>query len=247
MISNFGELDPKPPIDRATIGVKADDFLALSLGRFDPWKGFQDMILALRLLPENVVYVIAGQGDQEEEWRKLAEAEGVADRVRFIGWRDDQAALLAASDVCVVPSHIEPLSNVTVEAWSLGVPVVAARSEGPSWLIDDGINGMLVPIGSPEALAERILALYENPQLRLAIGEGGRRKWQAAFSKDRICGQYIELFEDLVRRRRGRDAMGSSERRARNFDRANDPLSSPRGGLTSPASSRSKRHRRSSS
>lgn len=204
MISNFGELEPRPAVDRSTIGVRDDQFMALSLGRFDPWKGFQDMISALKHLPEDVVYVIAGKGEKECEWQQLAVDEGVGDRVRFIGWRDDQAALLAAADVCVVPSHLEPLSNVTLEAWSLGVPVVAARSEGPAWLIDDETTGMLVPIGSPEALADRVRALHDDPDLRRAIGEGGRLKWQGGFSKDEICRQYIELFEELIRARHAR-------------------------------------------
>lgn len=199
MISNFGELPATPPADRADLNVPDDAFMMLSLGRFDEWKGFQDAIQALKHLPENVYYCIAGDGDNRENWEKLADEIGVADRVRFLGWRTDQAALLGAADLCVVPSRHEPLSNVTIEAWSLGVPVLAARSEGPSWLIDSGHTGMLVDIADPDAIAASVREMLADQSALDAIGKNGREKWQGNFSKQEICQQYVNLFEDLIR------------------------------------------------
>ncbi len=94
MISNFGELTAEPPVERASLGVPDDAFLMLSLGRFDEWKGFQDVIVALRELPDNVYYCIAGDGENRRNWELLAEEVGVSNRVRFLGWRSDQPLYL---------------------------------------------------------------------------------------------------------------------------------------------------------
>lgn len=194
MISNFGELDPMPAIDRATIDVQDDQVLLLSLGRLEDIKGFQDVISALPNLPENIVYAIAGEGPMEQDLRSLAEQLGVAHRVKFLGWRGDQAALLAASDICMVPSHHEPLGNVILEAWCLKVPVIAARSEGPSWLIEDGVTGLLHDVGDVIALTE-LLRSPTNSAVLNQISIGGFTQWERNFSKSKIVETYIDRFK----------------------------------------------------
>ena len=107
-----------------------------------------------------------------KSWRV---ALGIAERVRFLGWRDDVPALLAAADILVCPSRHEPLGNVVIEAWAAGVPVVATASDGPAGLIDDGESGLLVPLpgrpgGGAAGLAAAIERLCRDPALRARLG-----------------------------------------------------------------------------
>ena len=85
---------------------------------------------ALAELPGCIAW-IAGDGPLEADLKALAARLGVADRVRFLGWRTDRGALLAAADVCVLPSRWEPFGTVMLEAWAAGTPLVAAASQGP--------------------------------------------------------------------------------------------------------------------
>ena len=192
-ISNFGELAPARAVSRAELGTPAEATVLLAMGRLHPSKGFDLLIEASTRLPGAHVW-IAGAGGHETELRDQARDLGVAERVHFLGWRSDQAALLQACDICVVPSRHEPLSNVVLEAWSLGVPVVATASEGPSWLIDNGVNGVLTPLDDAAGLEQGLRRLIEEPDLRRQIAAGGKRTWAGKFSKDAIVEQYLEFF-----------------------------------------------------
>jgi glycosyltransferase involved in cell wall biosynthesis len=204
MLSNFGELTPRPAASRSSLGVPDNAFILLAMGRFDPWKSFDVLISALKYLPPNVFLCLAGDGGEAvtAEFHALAARENVADRVRFLGWRNDQAALLGACDLCVVPSSHEPLGNVILEAWSLKVPVVAAASEGPSWLISHGETGLLCQPLNAQDLAAKIREAHDNPDLLARMAGHGHDKWASSFSKDVICRQYIAFFKDITENRR---------------------------------------------
>ena len=105
----------------------AGDPLALAVGRLHPNKGFALLLEALAMT-RDVRLDIAGDGPLRGDLVALAQKLGVANRVRFLGWRTDIAALLAQADVFVCPSLHEPLGNVVIEAWSSGVPVIATGS-----------------------------------------------------------------------------------------------------------------------
>ncbi|MEL6297753.1 MAG: glycosyltransferase [Pseudomonadota bacterium] len=194
MISNFGELPAAKPAARAEFDTPEDAPLLLALGRLHPSKGFDLLVAAAAEIPDAYVW-IAGSGDELLALQAQAKSLGVADRVRFLGWRGDQSALLQSCDVCVVPSRHEPLSNVTIEAWSLGVPVVAAASEGPSWLVDDEENGLLAPVDDASALATQLRRVLQDDTLRNTIATGGHAKWSAHFSEDAIVDRYLAFFD----------------------------------------------------
>jgi glycosyltransferase involved in cell wall biosynthesis len=217
MLSNFGELAPRPAATRASLGVPDDAFLLLAMGRFDPWKSFDVLIRAMKLLPANTVLCLAGDGELMPSFKALAASEGVADRVRFLGWRDDQAALLGACDLCVVPSFHEPLGNVILEAWSLKVPVVAAASEGPSWLIEDGETGLLCEPLNAVDFAAKISQAQGNPALLSSLAEKGHAKWAAGFSKDVICRQYTDFFSEILSNRRSPSMPARMSRMLKGF------------------------------
>ena len=159
-------------------GVPAGAPLVLALGRLHPNKGFDVLIRALARLP-GVRLNLAGDGPERAVLEKLARDAGVAGRVRFLGWRDDTAALLAGCDVLAVPSRHEPLGNVVIEAFSAGRPVVAAAAQGPATLIRDGETGRLVPMDDSAALAAALAAVLGDPPAARALAAGGRAAFEA--------------------------------------------------------------------
>jgi glycosyltransferase involved in cell wall biosynthesis len=120
-IPNFVDAAPAEAVSRQALETPPGVPVLLALGRLHRNKAFDVAIQALAELPEAVLW-IAGDGKEKAALAALAERLGVADRVRWLGWRDDVAALLAAADVLVCPSRIEPLGNVIIEAWAHGRP-----------------------------------------------------------------------------------------------------------------------------
>jgi glycosyltransferase involved in cell wall biosynthesis len=134
-IPNFSpEVADVEPVQRGAIATPEDAHVLLVLARLEENKAIDVAIAALAALPEVYLW-IAGEGSCEHALKSKAESLGVSDRVKFLGWRQDREALLAAADICVVPSRHEPFGNVVVNAWVSGTPLIAAASQGPSYLI----------------------------------------------------------------------------------------------------------------
>ncbi|MDP1874538.1 glycosyltransferase, partial [Phenylobacterium sp.] len=168
-IPNFaGGPDDGAPVDRASLDTPEGVPLLLGMGRLHESKAHDVSLKALTQIPDAWLW-IAGAGALEDKLRAMAIALGVADRVRFLGWRQDAAALYRAADVCLFPSRFEPLGNVVIQAWAHGLPVVAANSQGPGALIRDGKDGFLIPIDDADLLAERVKAVLADPMLRIRL------------------------------------------------------------------------------
>ncbi len=190
--------------DTAAAAVRRTDYytpdrgkLILALGRLHPNKAFDVLLQALVRLPDAYLW-IAGDGPLRENLETLAQRLGVKPRVRFLGWRDDVPALLAACDVFVCPSRHEPLGNVVLEAWARGKPVVAADAVGPGMLIRQMENGILVPVDDADALASAIRAVFEDDELRAQLGREGRAAFEADYSEKVVVAKYIAFFESLL-------------------------------------------------
>lgn len=186
------------PADRAALGVPRDAFLVLAMGRLHPNKGFDVLIEALAHLPD-VVIAIAGEGDERAALAALAARRGVTERVRFLGWRDDQGALLAACDLFACPSRHEPLGNVVLEAWSAARPVVAACSPGPAELIAHGTTGLLVPVEDARALADAIGALRDHPARARSLAEAGRTVFRRDHAEAPVLARWRRFLAEVGR------------------------------------------------
>lgn len=193
------DLATAEPVPRRDLGVPPEALLVLAMGRLHRVKGFDTLIAALVSLPGAVV-LIAGEGPERSALETLARRTGVVDRVRFLGWRNDQARLLAAADVFVCPSRQEPLGNVVLEAWSAGRPVVACRAAGPEELIGHGVTGLLVPIDDPSALAGAIRQVQEDRALADAMAAAGRAAWARDFAPAPVLARWRSLLADLSNR-----------------------------------------------
>ncbi len=194
-LPNFVDADPAPPVARSSQQTPEDAILLLALGRLHRNKAFDVLIDALATLPEHWLW-LAGSGPEEDALKAQAVAAGVADRVRFLGWRDDIAALLAATDILVCPSRHEPLGNVVIEAWAHDVPVVACASQGPRHLIEDGETGLLVAIDDSDALAGAIRRVGDA-NLAAALRAAGTDAYQRDYTEQAVVDRYLAFFEAI--------------------------------------------------
>ncbi|MHA1107965.1 MAG: glycosyltransferase [Alphaproteobacteria bacterium] len=171
--------------------------LLLALGRLHVNKGFDVLLAALAELPDHYLW-LGGSGPLEGSLKKLARSLGVAPRVRFLGWRDDTQALLAAADVFVCSSRHEPFGNIIIEAWAQGIPVVAAASSGPGALIEDGASGLLAPVDDAASLAGAVRRVADEPGLIQVLATGGRAAFERDYCEKLVVRRYMDLFQRLA-------------------------------------------------
>lgn len=196
--------------DRAAASLAAplalpagDGPLIGSISYLIPWKGHEVFLRAARRMlavrPE-LRFVIVGEPifqwrDERDRLEGIARELGVADRVAFLGHREDVPAVLAAFDLFVMPSLFEPFGRVLIEAMAASRPVVAARAGGVPEIVLDGETGLLVPPGDDAALAEASLALLADPARSRQLGEAGRRRVAEAFSLDAQVAALMAAYE----------------------------------------------------
>jgi glycosyltransferase involved in cell wall biosynthesis len=197
-IPNFCAVDPAPAADRAALQTPQTAKVLLILARLEAVKGIDVAIRALASIPDGFLWV-AGSGALETDLKALAMECGVQDRVRFLGWRNDRSSLLKSADVCLVPSRYEPFGNVVLNAWAHKVPLIAAASQGPSFLIRDGEDGLLVPTDDPSALAAAAIRLLNTPDLAASLVTEGESRVVNEFSENEVVRRYRELFQNLSR------------------------------------------------
>lgn len=192
--ASFPDVEPLP---RGTLTTPEDAPLLLALARLHWKKGLDVLLIALAELPDAYLW-IAGDGPLRHELEGKAEALGVSQRVRFLGWRDDRARLLKAADVCVFPSRYEPFGTVMVDAWAAGVPLVAAAAQGPKAYVKDGENGLLVPIDDIPSLVTAIRRAIDDQALRERIIVGGRQTYETTFTKAAFVRDSLAFYERVV-------------------------------------------------
>lgn len=196
-LPNFATEAAAAPIARSVFDTPHDVPLIIALGRFHENKAFDVLLAAVAKVPDAHLW-LAGDGPLRTKLEKLAEWLGITPRVRFLGWRDDVPALLTAADVFVCPSRHEPLGNVVIEAWTQGVPVIAAASQGPSMLIDDGATGLLVPVDEPDAMAAALYRMLHEPGLAARLGPAGREAYEKDFTEAQVVSAYMAFFDKVA-------------------------------------------------
>jgi glycosyltransferase involved in cell wall biosynthesis len=164
----------------------------LFLGRLGERKGVPVLIKALGLLAESSLdwrAVIAGDGDAAA-YRAEVESLGLAARVTFPGWLGEAEAHahLARAALLVLPSEAEGLPMAVVEAFAWGLPVVSTPVGSTPDILHDGVEGLMIPVGDAQALAQALQRLIADPELRLRLGANAR----AAFGRQLDFSPYLE-------------------------------------------------------
>jgi glycosyltransferase involved in cell wall biosynthesis len=197
-LPNFVSGQQSEPVDRSALQTPRDAPLLVALGRLHPNKAFEVLIDAITHVPDAYLW-IAGIGPEESALKSRIAALGLGARVRLLGWRDDTEAVLSAADIFVCPSRHEPLGNVVIEAFAQGLPVIAAASQGPKALIEDGVNGLLTPVDDAMALAGAINRVIADAELRYALAREGFATYQRQFTEAAVVASYRAFFEKVKR------------------------------------------------
>lgn len=195
-LPNFVLAEDAKPIPRRDYFTPEGVPLIVALGRLHENKAFDVLLEAISRIPDAYLW-LAGDGPLKEELQKLAEKLAIKPRVRFLGWRDDTAALLRSADLFVCPSRHEPLGNVVIEAWAHGLPVVAADAKGPGTLIEHLETGVLVPIDDAPTMARAIRTVLGDEQLAERIARQGHQIYLDNFTEERVVQQYLAFFEKV--------------------------------------------------
>lgn len=148
----------------------------------------------------DVHFAIAGEGDLEGELRAMTCALGISRDVTFLGRCTDIPGLLAASDICVLTSDSEGLSNALIEYMAAGKPVVATDVGGAAEVIAEGETGYLVRPDDDVMLAARIQKVLADPGLARRLGESGRARAVQHFSEQALLANTVGLYDSLLKR-----------------------------------------------
>lgn len=192
-----------PAVSREMLGVPAEALVVVGLGRFVPKKGFQDLVAAFTRLPKHIGdrplhLILIGDGEMLETLRSMAAP--ATGRVHFTGWLDQPLPLLAAADVFVCPSRIEPLGNVVLEAWSQGLAVVCTETDGGTELIQSGDTGLLTPVQDVGRLAHVIERVLRDPALRAELAGHGLHHYRHRFSEQKTLEATLDFYRRMIRR-----------------------------------------------
>jgi hypothetical protein len=196
----YAEFDQGKPIDRAQFNTPDDAPLLVSLSRLHKKKGLDVLLEALAKVPDAYLW-IAGSGPIEAELKQQMVDLKLQDRVRFLGWRNDQADLLATSDICAFPSRYEPFGAVVIESWACKKPLVTARAKGPAAYVKNEENGLIVDIDDVDALARALRRVIIDKQLSDHIVENGYQAYLSTFTREVFKKNVTELYERILQAR----------------------------------------------
>ena len=192
---------------RRAFGAADTEILIASVGQLTPRKGQRELVDAFADVARespNVLLLIVGEPlfnrDREyaDSLARAAHSLGLADRIRFLGSREDVPALMQALDILVVNSQDEPFALTVLEGLASGIPVLASAVGGTPEMIRHGENGWLVGTRDRKRLAEAIMSLIHEPELRKRLGRNGRTEAVVRFSTDRFLGEIEAVYKNVL-------------------------------------------------
>jgi L-malate glycosyltransferase len=196
---NLAEYHPAEPDARSSLAPEGTRVVT-HVSNFREVKRVKDVVRVFarvrRAMP--AVLVMVGDGPERVDAENEARELSVAQDVRFLGRLDSVASLLQASDLFMLPSQTESFGLAALEAMACGAPVVATRAGGLPEVVEDGVSGILEPVGSVEAMGRRAVELLRDPARHAAMRAAAVAK-AAEFSADRVVPMYEALYEAALR------------------------------------------------
>jgi glycosyltransferase involved in cell wall biosynthesis len=185
---------------RRELGIAPTETLVGNVAHLADHKGQRYLVEAipsvLSVHPQ-ARFVIVGEGELEHDLKTRAASLSLGDRLVFAGFRADVAAVIDALDVFVMPSHLEGLGTVVLDALAARKPVVATAAGGIPEVIRDGHHGLLVPPKDPQALARGIVRLLDDPDLSQRLGKAGRGRVEKCFSVETMVQGNLSVYAEL--------------------------------------------------
>jgi len=186
---------------RRELSFTGPELLVGIVARLAPIKAHEIFLMAAALLSRRIPasrFIVVGDGERRAQLEALAGELGIADRVRFLGWRRDLERVYADLDVAVLTSRNEGSPVSLIEAMAAGRPVIATRVGGVPDLVEDGLNGMLAEADDVEGVARAIESVLMAPDRGLAMGAAGRKRVYPAFGAQRLIDDIDRLYSNLL-------------------------------------------------
>ena len=177
-----------------------ENFVVGYVGNFALGKGHTQLIEAFGQIEKEIAgarLLLVGEGLMAAA-RDLTARLGLTENVIFTGWRDDPLDCMNAVDIFVQPSLSEAFSQVLLEAMGVGLPVVATKVGGAEEVITDGSNGLLIAPYDSGAIAEKILMLYRQADMRHQIGAAARESVRQTFSAEEMVEKHVQLYRSWL-------------------------------------------------
>jgi N-acetyl-alpha-D-glucosaminyl L-malate synthase BshA len=197
---NLAEYCPTAALPRESL-APVDHKLLVHVSNFREVKRVKDVVRIFarvrRAMPATLLMV--GDGPDRQDAENEARELGVGADVRFLGRLGAVAPVLAAADLFVLPSQTESFGLAALEAMACGAPVLAARTGGLPEVLTDGVEGILEPAGSVEAMARRAVTLLRDPVAHQRMREAAIARAKA-FSADTVVPQYEAFYEKILAR-----------------------------------------------
>ncbi len=201
VINNFSVVGDgeAAPVIRHELNTPDDAIVIVSLARYHHVKALDVLIKAVANIDDKRIHVwLAGEGPIEADLKKLALDMGVADRIHFLGWRNDRSELLRAADICVFPSRHEPFGTVFVQAWAHKIPLISSKSQGPLQYVRDGEDALMFDIDNVSQLAGLIKRLISDKNLASQLVAAGYQRYTNEFTRDKIVLDYIGFYQKII-------------------------------------------------
>lgn len=190
----------KSPADLSEFGIDNDDFPVVCVANARPHKGLRYLLEAAKKLAHisDIHILLVGRNIKIEPYIGLIAESKMAERIHVTGFRDDAPEIIAACRTLVLPSVREGFPRAVMESMGYGVPAIVTDSGGCAEMVDDGRNGYVVPIKDADAIAEKILKLYEDPHLIESMSAECQKTIANEMSARVTVEKYIRFFEALL-------------------------------------------------
>lgn len=197
---------------RAEFGCADTDIVCGIVARLVPAKGHTYLFQAAAAVKDEfpgLRILVLGQGTLEQELRAQADRLGISSMVRFLGFRSDMHYCVQAFDFGAQPSIDCDTSSFSMkEQMAAGIPIIASDYGGLTEIIDDGVEGFIVPHGTVQPLAEALRKLAANPDLCREMGRKARERVAAEFSSEVFVRRTVEVYREVIARFHGNTRNG---------------------------------------
>jgi L-malate glycosyltransferase len=186
---------------RARFGLREDFIYFVLCARLDPIKWIDGLLQALRKVVDanrQAGLLLVGDGSEKQKIQSMVKDLGLTEHVVMPGYRKNIPEWLAAADVFVLSSHSEGTSVSLIESMAAGLPSVATRVGGNKHVIEDNQTGFLVPPQNADSLAEAMLRLVDNPDLRHQLGSNALNRFRSHFVLDQMLANYEAVYRSLI-------------------------------------------------
>jgi glycosyltransferase involved in cell wall biosynthesis len=190
-------------VARINCRLPSDKKIVLFVGNLIKIKGVYTLIESLKILCSSIpelLLLIIGQGEEREKLESLASSYGLNSNIKFLGWvpQKDLPELYNAADIFVLPSITEGHSVALLEAMAVGLPIVASGIGGNIETIEDGVNGFHFETGNTEKLAERLMMILTNRNLRRMMSENSSKIYLEKFSTNNQINSHLKVYNSIM-------------------------------------------------